>query len=49
MLRKLVATNNVATLTILRLGLGVVMFAHGAQKALGWFGSCGFNAVCSTL
>src|SRR5574337_1215461 len=27
---------------ILRVGLGGVMFAHGAQKLLGWFGGNGF-------
>ena len=28
-----------------RLALGGVMFAHGAQKALGWFGGPGFQAT----
>ncbi|GAV23891.1 DoxX family protein [Carboxydothermus pertinax] len=27
---------------ILRLGLGIVFFAHGAQKLLGWFGGYGW-------
>lgn len=30
---------------ILRVGLGVVMFAHGAQKLLGWFGGNGFEGT----
>src|SRR5262245_18188323 len=31
--------------TILRITLGVVMFPHGAQKLLGWFGGFGFSAT----
>ena len=30
---------------VLRLGLGVTMFPHGAQKVLGWFGGYGFEAT----
>ena len=30
---------------ILRIGLGVVIFAHGAQKLLGWFGGNGFEGT----
>ena len=30
---------------ILRVGLGSVMFAHGAQKLLGWFGGNGFEGT----
>ncbi|MEA3209082.1 MAG: putative oxidoreductase [Chthoniobacter sp.] len=30
-----------------RLTLGLVMFPHGAQKALGWFGGYGFSATMS--
>lgn len=30
-------------LTVVRIVLGSVMFAHGAQKALGWFGGAGFG------
>jgi putative oxidoreductase len=32
-------------LMILRGVLGIVFFAHGAQKALGWFGGSGFDAT----
>lgn len=30
---------------IARLTLGLVMFPHGAQKALGWFGGSGFSGT----
>ena len=30
---------------VLRLGLAVVMFPHGAQKVLGWFGGYGFRGT----
>src|ERR1700733_2430428 len=45
MFRKLMATDNDAAITILRLVLGVVFFAHGAQKLLGWFGGYGFTGT----
>jgi putative oxidoreductase len=32
---------------IARLVLGVVMFPHGAQKTLGWFGGHGFSGTMS--
>jgi putative oxidoreductase len=45
MFRKLIATDNDNTTTILRLVLGVIFFAHGAQKMLGWFGGYGFTGT----
>lgn len=45
MFRKLVNTSDDLAITILRLVLGVVFFAHGAQKALGWFGGYGFSGT----
>lgn len=45
MFRKLLATSDDWTLTLLRLVMGVVFFAHGAQKALGWFGGYGFSGT----
>src|SRR6266851_8313304 len=45
MFRKLIATDNDTATTILRLSLGVIFFAHGAQKMLGWFGGYGFSGT----
>jgi putative oxidoreductase len=45
MFRKLIATDNDTATAILRLVLGVIFFAHGAQKMLGWFGGYGFTGT----
>jgi putative oxidoreductase len=45
MLERLVRTSNDFALTVLRLALGVVFFAHGAQKVLGWYGGAGFSGT----
>ncbi len=45
MIRKLIATDNDRATAILRLVLGVIFFAHGAQKMLGWFGGYGFTGT----
>ena len=34
---------------ILRVTLGVVMFAHGAQKLFGWFGGYGFSGTMGSF
>lgn len=48
-MRKLLATSNDLTLTVVRLILGIVFFAHGAQKMLGWFGGYGFHGTMGFL
>src|SRR5438132_14112366 len=45
MFKKLMSTTNDGALTILRLMLGVVFFAHGSQKMLGWFGGYGLSGT----
>lgn len=45
MLKKLMQTDDDAGMLLIRLTLGVVMFPHGAQKMLGWFGGGGFAAT----
>jgi putative oxidoreductase len=44
-MRKLLSTSSDVTLAIARLVLGIVFFAHGAQKMLGWFGGYGFTGT----
>lgn len=41
-MRALLTTQRDGALTLLRVALGIVMFAHGAQKMLGWFDGNGF-------
>jgi putative oxidoreductase len=45
MLKRLMSTSSDVSLTTLRVVLGVVFFAHGAQLMLGWFGGFGFHAT----
>jgi putative oxidoreductase len=42
-MRELFQTDNSWTGLILRVTLGAVMFPHGAQKLLGWFGGPGYS------
>ena len=44
-MKKLFSTNNDAGLALIRIALGVVMFPHGVQKMLGWFGGYGWTGT----
>jgi len=49
-MKKLLVTNAENTTALLaRLALGVVVFPHGAQKLLGWFGGYGFEGTMGFL
>ena len=45
LLQLLSKTNDSAAPLLARLTLGLVMFPHGAQKALGWFGGYGYTGT----
>ena len=47
--QKVIRTGDSTTAAVLRLVLGGVMFAHGAQKALGWFGGYGIEGTMGFL
>ncbi len=49
MVKRLMGTSNDVSLTTLRVVLGVVFFAHGAQRMLGWFGGDGFQGTMGVL
>ncbi len=49
MFEKLISTDDEISSLILRVLLGIVFFAHGAQKMLGWYGGSGFSGTMDTL
>ncbi|MGV3557278.1 DoxX family protein [Larkinella arboricola] len=44
-LRWITATNNEIAPFVIRTVLGAILFPHGAQKLLGWFGGYGFDGT----
>jgi putative oxidoreductase len=48
-LNLLLGTTSGTAPLIARIMLGVVMFPHGAQKMLGWFGGYGFSATMNSF
>lgn len=49
MAQNLIKTNDSLSAFILRVMLGIVIFPHGAQKVLGWFGGGGFEATLNGM
>lgn len=49
LIERVLRTDDAIAPLVLRLGLGTVIFAHGAQKALGWFGGHGFAGTMGFL
>jgi putative oxidoreductase len=49
MLTWLLGTDGDWVITVVRIVLGVVFFAHGAQMALGWFGGAGLQSTVRTF
>lgn len=45
MIKKILNTESNWGALVARLALGIVLFPHGAQKMLGWFGGYGFTAT----
>ena len=45
MFRRLLQTERDYTAFLLRLALGALVFPHGAQKLLGWYGGYGFEGT----
>ena len=48
-MKKIFQTNESHATTILRIVLGLILFPHGAQKLLGWFGGYGFTGTMGFL
>jgi len=48
-MEQLLATSDSWAITLIRVTLGVIMFGHGAQKVLGWFGGYGLKGTTGYL
>ena len=48
-MKKIFQTNESNASTIIRIVLGLILFPHGAQHILGWFGGYGFNGTMGFL
>lgn len=49
-MKKILLTNSANTSALIaRIALGIVVFPHGAQKLLGWFGGYGFTGTMGFL
>jgi putative oxidoreductase len=49
MKKRLIENEGSRAALVIRLGLGLVLFPHGAQKLLGWFGGYGFTGTMEYL
>jgi putative oxidoreductase len=49
MLFQILATDSDWVLTLARIILGIIFFAHGSQKVFGWFGGPGLRQTMRTL
>jgi len=49
MFLRVLATDSSWVLTLARIILGIIFFAHGSQKVLGWFGGPGLRQTLRTL
>ena len=49
MASRLIRTDDDPAALLMRLALGIVFFAHGSQKVLGWFGGHGASATLAGM
>lgn len=49
LLSKILATSDTFSTLALRIPIGIIFFAHGAQKLFGWFGGYGLEGVAGWM